>query len=48
MQEISEKIPIGRLATVEDISPVVMFMCSNLNTYMVGQNVIVDGGFICV
>ena len=48
MKEISEKIPIGRLATVEDISPVVMFMCSNLNTYMVGQNVIVDGGFICV
>ena len=48
MQEISEKIPIGRLATVEDISPVVMFMCSNLNTYIVGQNVIVDGGYVCV
>ena len=48
MQEISEKIPIGRLATVEDISPVVMFMCSDLNTYIVGQNIIVDGGYVCV
>lgn len=48
MKEISEKIPMGRLATVDDISPVVMFMSSNLNTYIVGQNVIVDGGYVCV
>tara|TARA_Y100001968_G_C19451760_1_gene769160 strand:- start:1903 stop:2613 length:711 start_codon:yes stop_codon:yes gene_type:complete len=45
MKDISKNVPIGRLAKVDDISNVVMFMASNLNTYIVGQNIIVDGGF---
>jgi len=48
MDEISKNVPIGRLGEVEDVSNVVMFMASDLNTYMVGQNILVDGGYTCV
>jgi 3-oxoacyl-[acyl-carrier protein] reductase len=48
MDEIAENVPIGRLANVEDVSNVVMFMASSMNTYIVGQNIIVDGGYTCV
>ena len=45
MKEIAKGIPLKRLGKVEDISRVVMFMASRLNTYIVGQNIIVDGGY---
>ena len=48
MDEIAAQVPIGRLATVEDISQTTMFMASELNTYMVGQNILLDGGYTCV
>lgn len=48
MDEIAKNVPIGRLANVEDISNVVLFMSSSLNSYIVGQNIIVDGGYTCV
>jgi 3-oxoacyl-[acyl-carrier protein] reductase len=48
MNEIARNVPIGRLATVEDVSKVVLFMSSKHNSYMVGQNIIVDGGYTCV
>jgi len=48
MDEIAENLPIGRLGTVNDISNTVLFMSSKFNTYIVGQNIIVDGGYTCV
>ena len=48
MDEIAKNVPIGRLGTVEDISNVVLFMSSKQNSYIVGQNIIVDGGYTCV
>lgn len=48
MYEIAQGIPMRRLGKVQDISNVVLFMASELNTYMVGQNIIVDGGYTCV
>jgi 3-oxoacyl-[acyl-carrier protein] reductase len=48
MNEIAEANPAKRLGTVQDVSNVVLFMASPLNTYMVGQNVLVDGGYTCV
>ena len=43
---LSEQIPLRRFANPEDISPVVIFLASSLNTYVTAQNVVVDGGFI--
>jgi len=48
MEEIASNVPAGRLANVQDISHIVMFVASSFNTYMVGQNIIVDGGYTCV
>lgn len=45
MDEMSQKIPMKRLAKVSDIVPIVLFLTSDCNTYITGQNIIVDGGF---
>lgn len=46
MQEMAEMVPLGRLASPDEISRVVLFMVSDFNTYMTGQNIIVDGGVV--
>jgi 3-oxoacyl-[acyl-carrier protein] reductase len=43
---LADQIPLRRFARPEDISPVVIFLASSLNTYVTAQNVVVDGGFI--
>jgi 3-oxoacyl-[acyl-carrier protein] reductase len=45
MNDIIAGIPIGRFADPEEIAKLVLFMCSEENTYIVGQNIIADGGF---
>jgi len=43
--EVSGQIPAGRLAEPTEIAEVVAFLASPNNTYLTGQNIIVDGGF---
>jgi 3-oxoacyl-[acyl-carrier protein] reductase len=43
---LTDQIPLRRFAKPDDISPVVVFLASSLNTYVTAQNVVVDGGFI--
>ncbi len=45
---IAEQIPLKRLAQPEEIAKVVLFLSSDLNTYITGQNIAVDGGFTIV
>lgn len=47
MQEVSASIPMKRLGQPDEIARCVCFLVSDENTYMTGQNVIVDGGFTC-
>lgn len=42
---ILKNIPIGRFADVDEISNYALFLCSEMNSYMTGQTLIVDGGF---
>ena len=44
--EIEKSIPLGRLATPKEISNVIMFLASDLNTYISGQDIVIDGGFL--
>jgi NAD(P)-dependent dehydrogenase (short-subunit alcohol dehydrogenase family) len=37
-------IPIGRMASVDEIAETVMFLCSNSNTYIHGTVIPVTGG----
>ena len=43
---MESKIPLKRLADVEDIANIAYFLCSNENKYITGQNIIADGGFM--
>lgn len=45
---INNKIPQNRLALPEEIAKGVLFLSSNLNSYIVGQNLIIDGGYTAI
>ena len=40
--------PLTRAAETAEITNVILFLASNLNTYMTAQNVVIDGGFVNV
>ena len=44
-EEMKKRIPMGRFAEPEEIAKVVAFLCSPVNTYLTGQNIVVDGSF---
>jgi len=48
MARLAEQVPLGRFAQPEEISRSVLFLASELNTYITGQNLIIDGGFVNV
>ena len=48
IQLICQNIPIGRLAEPKEIAEVIGFLCSEKNTYIVGQTIFVDGGYTCL
>lgn len=48
MSELSKTVPLGRFAEVDEIAGVVLFLSGDQNTYLTGQNLVVDGGFTIV
>ena len=48
MKNLALQVPIGRFAEPDEISRVVLFLASSLNTYLTGQNIVIDGGFVDV
>jgi|YelNatPaOPRAMG01_1025707.scaffolds.fasta_scaffold00014_19 enoyl-[acyl-carrier protein] reductase III len=45
LQASLERTPAGRLTTPEDVAEVVLFLCSELARMVVGQTIVVDGGY---
>lgn len=45
IDEISKKIPLSRMAAPEEIAQVVFNLASEQNTYITGQQIVVDGGY---
>jgi 3-oxoacyl-[acyl-carrier protein] reductase len=45
MMTLTKQIPLGRMAKPSEIANVVAMLASETNTYITGQNIIVDGGF---
>lgn len=44
MNALASEVPLGRFADVSEIAKIAVFLCSDLNTYITGQTIIVDGG----
>lgn len=44
---IARRTPLGRLASVDDIAGVVLFMISPAASFINGQTLVVDGGLTC-
>lgn len=43
-QQIIRRTPLGRLATVSDVVPVIEFLISDKAAFITGQSIVVDGG----
>ncbi len=43
--DLVSKVPLGRLASVEEIARLIVWLGSRENTYISGQNIVIDGGF---
>ena len=45
IDSLCNTVPIGRLALPSEIANHAIFLTSDLNTYLTGQNIIIDGGY---
>lgn len=45
LKAIENMIPAKRMADPVEIARIITFLCSDLNTYLTGQNITVDGGY---
>jgi len=46
VEYIVSQTPVGRLGDPEDISPLVVFLCLPAASYITGQIITADGGYI--
>ena len=44
LKKVSELIPLGRLGDKEEVGNVLIFLLSNLSSYVNGTTISVDGG----
>jgi NAD(P)-dependent dehydrogenase (short-subunit alcohol dehydrogenase family) len=44
VQRLSDLIPMGRMAHLEEYRAAVQFLCTPASSYMTGQNIVIDGG----
>ena len=45
-EDMLSRIPLGRLATPEDVAHLSLFLASRQNTYITGQNIHISGGLL--
>ena len=48
LQALAERVPVGRLAEPEEIALFISWLVSAENSYITGQSIAIDGGFLCV
>ncbi|EHB49719.1 3-oxoacyl-(acyl-carrier-protein) reductase [Mycolicibacterium rhodesiae JS60] len=48
LHDLAARIPVGRLARPEEIALFISWLVSPENSYITGQSITIDGGFLCV
>ncbi|MFI4910279.1 MAG: SDR family oxidoreductase [Sedimentisphaeraceae bacterium JB056] len=47
VEKYSKKVPLGRMASDDDLKGVVVFFASEASAYITGENLVMDGGLHC-
>lgn len=45
INDFKSKIPVGRLGLPVDIAKIAFFLTTKINSYITGQNIVIDGGY---
>lgn len=46
-ERYSNRVPMGRMGTVEELNSAFLFLASDASSYVTGQNIVIDGGLTC-